>query len=444
MRPLLRSLVLVTAAAACGGKDDAPKIDKKAPAAAGSGSALPPAHAKSRIEQVPPPAELKQPPADAVTTKDGLVYKKLVEVKDGASPGRNDTVAIHMTGWSQATGATFNTTSGGKPQLMPLANASPGFVEALMLMKKGESALVWIPPALGYVRAPTTGTPETLVYKIELVDIAAAPAVPPDVAAPPKTALALPSGMKYVVVKPATGKGDKIRTFDSVSFDFTGWDKDGRMVQSTETGRRQQTSPVYKLPPAFLEAVSVMGVGERVRLWTTVGRLGANAKSLGVPETPLCFELVLEDVKKGVEPPPPPPDVAAPPKDAKVTAKHVAYEVLVAAPAGAKHPGPTDRVKLHYTGWRAEDGKMFDSSVQRDEPATVAVNAPPVAGWTEVLPLMAVGDKWRVWVPAELAYRGAPGRPQGMLVFELQLLDTTEGPPPAPPRPLPPRPPGKP
>jgi peptidylprolyl isomerase len=335
-------------------------------------------------------------------------------------------VSIQMTGWTQATGATFNTTSGGKPQLLPLANASPGFVEALLAMRKGETALVWIPPALGYVHAPTSGTEETLVYKIELVDVMAAPPVPADVAAPPATALAAPSGMKYVVLKPATtpmAKREKIRAFDGVSFDFTGWDKDGRMVQTTETARRTQTSPVYKLPPAFAEVVEMMGVGERVRLWTTVARLGPNAKTLGPPETPLCFELVLSELKKGVEPPPPPPDVAAPPADAKLTARKVAYKVLVAAPSGAKLPGGTDHVKLHYTGWRAEDGRMFDSSVQRDEPVTVAVNAPLVPGWTEVLPLMGVGAKWRVWVPDELAYRGAPGRPQGMLVFELQVLE---------------------
>ena len=72
-------------------------------------------------------------------------------------------------------------------------------------------------------------------------------------------------------------------------------------------------------------------------------------------------------IEKGAEPPPAPPDVAKPPADAKKTAKGVFYKVLKAGKGGPK-PTPTDTVRVNYTGWTT-DGKMFDSSVIRNEPA---------------------------------------------------------------------------
>jgi hypothetical protein len=117
---------------------------------------------------------------------------------------------------------------------------------------------------------------------------------------------------------------------------------------------------------------------------------------------------------------PAPPDVSAPPADAERTPSGLATRVLQPGRGGAR-PGPTDRVTVHYTGWRAEDGSMFDSSVQRGEPATFPLNG-VIRGWTEGLQLMTVGEKRRLWIPGNLAYDGRPGRPQGMLVFDVELL----------------------
>ena len=64
---------------------------------------------------------------------------------------------------------------------------------------------------------------------------------------------------------------------------------------------------------------------------------------------------------------------------------------------------------------------MFDSSVARGEPVEFPLNG-VIAGWTEGLQLMVVHDKARFWIPEQLAYRGKPGRPAGMLVFDVELL----------------------
>ncbi|HMG22160.1 MAG TPA: FKBP-type peptidyl-prolyl cis-trans isomerase, partial [Kofleriaceae bacterium] len=80
-----------------------------------------------------------------------------------------------------------------------------------------------------------------------------------------------------------------------------------------------------------------------------------------------------------------------------------------------------DSVKVNYTGWTT-DGKMFDSSYLRNEAATFGLHA-VVAGWTEGIPLMAIGNTMRFWIPQELAYKGQAGKPAGMLVFDVELLE---------------------
>jgi FKBP-type peptidyl-prolyl cis-trans isomerase len=119
---------------------------------------------------------------------------------------------------------------------------------------------------------------------------------------------------------------------------------------------------------------------------------------------------------------PAPPDVKAPPADAMKTPSGLASKVLKAG-TGAAHPGPTSSVTVHYTGW-SPDGKMFDSSVARNEPATFPLNR-VIAGWTEGVQLMVVGETRRFWIPGALAYGNSPRPdvPTGMLVFDVELLE---------------------
>lgn len=119
---------------------------------------------------------------------------------------------------------------------------------------------------------------------------------------------------------------------------------------------------------------------------------------------------------------PAPENVAAPPEDAKKTQNGVAYVVLEDQ-ATEVSPSPSDVVTVHYTGWTA-DGQMFDSSVARGQPATFPLNA-LIPGWQEAVPMMTVGDKYRFWIPGNLAYDNSnrPGAPKGMLVFDIELLD---------------------
>jgi FKBP-type peptidyl-prolyl cis-trans isomerase len=369
--------------------------------------------------QVVPPYDLKSPPPDAVKTASGLVYKKEVANDAGALPLRNDTVLINYTGWQPSTGKTFFTTKvRGQPMPLSLATSPPGFTEALQLVRKGEKAMLWVPPQIGYKGQPQ-GTPETLAYEVEVVDIVPAPATPADVAGPPDGAEETKSGIKYEVARAGTGK-EKPRPFDEVTFNYTGWDAEGRMFDTTEMKKHPAKVAPFREPAPFEEMLTSMVGGERLRFWIDAAKMQAGKPVPGMPTGQLCYEVEVLQIEKGAEPPPVPPDVAKPPADAKKTARGVFYKVLKAGKGGPK-PTPHDTVRVNYTGWTV-DGKMFDSSVIRNEPAEFSLQGGMV-GWTEGITQMSVGDKYRFWIPPELAYKGAPGRPQGMLVFDFELLE---------------------
>src|SRR4030095_14818081 len=110
---------------------------------------------------------------------------------------------------------------------------------------------------------------------------------------------------------------------------------------------------------------------------------------------------------------------------AQRTSSGIASKVLTPG-KGTAHPTGTSEVTVHYTGW-TNDGKMFDSSVQRGAPSTFPLDR-VIKGWTEGVQLMVVGEKRRFWIPGNLAYDGSsrPDAPKGMLVFGIELLGVKE------------------
>jgi FKBP-type peptidyl-prolyl cis-trans isomerase FklB len=108
--------------------------------------------------------------------------------------------------------------------------------------------------------------------------------------------------------------------------------------------------------------------------------------------------------------------------EVKVTDSGLQYEVL--ASGDGETPSASSTVKVHYHGTLI-DGTVFDSSVNRGEPIEFPVNG-VIAGWTEALQLMKTGDKWKLYIPHNLAYgaQGAGGviGPYQALIFEVELL----------------------
>jgi FKBP-type peptidyl-prolyl cis-trans isomerase len=245
---------------------------------------------------------------------------------------------------------------------------------------------------------------------------------PADVAAPPANAEKTASGLASVVLQPGTGS-EHPAPQDKVKVHYTGWTKDGKMFDSSVARNQPAEFGLQRVIQGWTEGLQLMVKGEKRRFWIP-GDLayGDTPRRPGAPSGQLTFDVELLDITKAPAPPEVPKDVAAPPADAKKTASGLRYRVLTKG-TGTQHPTAQSQVKVHYSGW-TPDGKMFDSSVTRGQPATFGLNQ-VIKGWTEGVQLMVAGEKARFWIPGELAYGNnpRPGAPAGPLVFDIELLE---------------------
>ncbi len=252
-----------------------------------------------------------------------------------------------------------------------------------------------------------------LVAGAALAEIAA----PADVAAPPADAERTASGLASKVLTPGTGKKHPAAT-DKVEVHYTGWTTDGKMFDSSVARGKTSSFPLNRVIKGWTEGLQLMVVGEKRRFW--IPQDLAYGGRPGKPAGMLVFDVELLGITEAPKPPPVPEDVAAAPADAEVTKSGLASKVLKAG-TGTEHPKASSRVKVHYSGWTT-DGKMFDSSVTRGKPASFPLRG-VIKGWTEGVQLMVKGEKRRFWIPGKLAYGNQAGRPQGMLVFDIELLE---------------------
>jgi len=239
-------------------------------------------------------------------------------------------------------------------------------------------------------------------------------AAPEDVAAPPEDAKKTDSGLAYTVIKSGDG-GDKPGPQDVVTVHYTGWTTDGKMFDSSRKRGKKSSFPLNRVIAGWTEGLQLMSPGDQFRFW-----IPEDLAYKGMPGRPagmLVFDVELFEIQQT---PKTPDNVGQAPKDAKTTKSGLAYVVLKKG-EGERRPKATSKVKVHYSGWTT-DGKMFDSSVLRGRPATFPLTS-VIPGWTEGLQLMTPGAKFRFWIPGDLAYDGQPGRPQGTLVFDVELLE---------------------
>jgi peptidylprolyl isomerase len=280
-------------------------------------------------------------------------------------------------------------------------------------MDIGDKVRFWIPEDLAYKGAP--GKPAgMLVFDVELIEIQNPEPAPADVAAAPADAIKTASGLAYKVI--SAGTGTEHPTAESkTTVHYTGWTTDGKMFDSSVMRGRPATFGLDQVIAGWTEGVQLMVKGEKTRFWIPEDL--AYQGRPGAPAGMLVFDVELIDFQNPISAP---ADVAAAPADAKTTESGLAYKVISAG-TGTAHPTAESKVAVHYTGWTT-DGKMFDSSVMRGEPAEFPLNR-VIEGWTEGVQLMVTGEKTRFWIPENLAYKGRPGAPAGMLVFDVELLE---------------------
>ena len=240
---------------------------------------------------------------------------------------------------------------------------------------------------------------------------------PPDLTAPPADAAKTASGLISKVITVGTGT-QKPAANDVVTVHYTAWAaSDGRMFDSSLTRSTPSTFPLDKALVGWRECVALMTVGEKRRCWIPENL--AYKGQAGRPTGMVVFDVELLDAK--TSPAIAPADVKAPPADAKTTATGLAYKVLQPGP-GTRNPAAWSTVTVIYTGWTT-DGKIVDSSVMRGKPVTIDMaSTQMIAGWVEGIALMVEGEKARLWIPENLAYKGEAGQPKGMLVFDIELI----------------------
>jgi FKBP-type peptidyl-prolyl cis-trans isomerase len=244
-----------------------------------------------------------------------------------------------------------------------------------------------------------------LCFDVELIGIKEAPK-------PPADTKQTPGGVAYKISK--EGAGEKPAADKVITFHFNAKTMDGEVLQDSRQEPAPPTAPLNKLPKELGELFAEMKAGEVRQCWLPEAR---------VPGGFVVAELELISIKDAPPAPEVPKDVAAAPADAVKTASGLASKVIKDG-TGKDKPKATDTVKVHYSGWTT-DGKMFDSSVTRGEPTSFPLNQ-VIKGWTEGVQLMVVGEKRRFWIPEGLAYGPVvpdSGRPGGMLVFDIELLE---------------------
>jgi len=234
---------------------------------------------------------------------------------------------------------------------------------------------------------------------------------PADVKAAPVDAQRTPSGLASKVIKEGTGTTHPGPT-DVVTVHYTGWKADGSMFDSTVLRGKPQIFVLSRTIAGLAEGIGLMVQGEKRRLWVPESLAHKGQRE---PKGNLVFDVELIAIESTAAP----PDVAKAPADAIRTSSGLAYKVL-APGTGGRHPRATSMVTVNYTGWTT-DGKMFDSTIPKGMPISFELDG-VIKGWTEGVQLMTEGEKMRFWIPDTLAYKGIPQKPQGMLVFDIELV----------------------
>lgn len=357
---------------------------------------------------------------DFTTLPSGLKYK-ITHKTEGAKPTAGDKVQVHYTGKLTNDTIFDSSLKRGVPFEFSIGKGQviKGWDEGIALLHVGEKATFIIPADLGYGSREMGTIPanSTLVFDVELIGIAAKPAAYDTKG---KETITLPSGVKYTIIQ--LGPGAKAAPNTTVTFHYTGWLEDGTIFDSSVEKNQPGTASLgeNKLIPGLDEGLQHLTVGSKAKIFVPA-KLGFGERQAGsiAPNSNLIFDIELLKVveNKKIEG----YNVAG--KDTNTTKTGLKY-IVVKEGTGAM-PEKSKKVSVHYTGF-FQDGKIFDSSVQREQPFSFEIgNGSVIPGWDEGVALMKVGSKYRFIIPFQLAYgeQGmGPIPPKATLIFDVELL----------------------
>jgi FKBP-type peptidyl-prolyl cis-trans isomerase/outer membrane protein assembly factor BamB len=221
------------------------------------------------------PPDVAAPPADAQVTASGLAMKVLKPGSDTDHPAANDCVTVSFKAWKRDGNLFSTSTTMNDSDVLCLNAALVGVSEALKEMTVGEKRRLWIPPDLTFKadhhhgqKRPEDEEPphKDLTFDLELLSILKAPPTPGDLKQPPATAVRMPSGLAYQVLKSGAGTTHPSAR-STVTVHFSAWQNDGRLFESTVLANHPALVSLATAPEGWREALCSMVAGEKTRFW---------------------------------------------------------------------------------------------------------------------------------------------------------------------------------
>jgi FKBP-type peptidyl-prolyl cis-trans isomerase len=313
----------------------------------------------------------------------------------------------------------------GEPASFPLNRVIKGWTEGLQLMVVGEKRRFWIPADLAYGDKPSRpgGPSGTLCFDVELLKIKKAPKipeVPENVAAVPADAVKTASGLASKVLKKGTGT-EMPKITDKVTVHYSGWDKTGKMFDSSVMRGEPTSLPLDGVIKGWTEGLQLMVVGEKRRFWIPADlAYGEVAQQPGAPAGMLCFDVELLDFKPAPLMPKAPANLGTIPENAVESEGGV--KSLVLTTGEGELAKAEDTILVNYTGWD-KAGKVIDTSVQSGDAVPIPLSRMSPA-FSAGLQLMKAGETRQFWIPAKhvLGDDPQPGAPEGPFCYQFEFI----------------------
>jgi len=243
---------------------------------------------------------------------------------------------------------------------------------------------------------------------------------PADVGKAPGDATVMGGGLAYKVLTPPPCSPEACErplAFDTVEVDYSGWQTNGKMFDSSVSRGQRSTFKVNQVIKGWTEGLQTMAVGEKRRFWIPAFLAYGDNPAMGRPGGPLVFDVELFGIQRGPKPPPVPVDIAGPPADALVNPSGLSLKVLKPGkPAFKARPVQQDsEVTLEYSGWKS-NGELVVSTQLNGQRAQLRVSDISLVGLREGLVGMILGERRRLWIPSKLTSGNS------MLVFDVEVF----------------------
>ena len=365
------------------------------------------------------------------TTASGLQYEVLNPGKGGLTPNATDKVNVHYHG-TLIDGTVFDSSvERGESITFGLNQVILGWTEGLQLMPIGSKYKFYIPQYLGYgsQQAGDITPYSTLIFEVELLDIELENTPENNTRfltanATKEGVFTTISGLQYEII--TQGNGNTPKATDKVNVHYHGTLIDGTVFDSSVERGESITFALNEVIKGWTEGLQLMPEGSKYKFYIPSELAYGNQEVENIPaQSMLIFEIELLDIE--IE--------TTPEANAQFLVENATKQGITTTESGLQYeilslgngatPAATDTVTIHFEGTLI-DGYVFDSSLERDKPITFALDQ-VIAGWTEGLQLMPVGSKFKLYIPAHLAFdKMCVGTipPYSTLIYEIELLSS--------------------